>query len=47
MISRAPLHGTLGAVGLVAGQLIWAGVMLGVAGFVQRLGTRRLVVQGG
>ena len=37
----------LGAVGLVAGQAAWAGIMLGLAGYVQRLGTRRLVVQGG
>jgi ABC-2 type transport system permease protein len=40
-------HSTLGAVGLVAGQVVWAGIMLAVAGYAQRLGTRRLVVQGG
>lgn len=40
-------HATLGAAGLVAGQVVWAGLMLGAAGLVQRLGTRRLVVQGG
>jgi viologen exporter family transport system permease protein len=37
----------LGALGLVAGQVVWAVIMLGAAGYVQRLGTRRLVIQGG
>jgi ABC-2 type transport system permease protein len=37
----------LGSVGLVAGQAVWAVIMLGAAGLVQRLGTRHLVVQGG
>jgi ABC-2 type transport system permease protein len=37
----------LGAAGLVAGQALWAAGTLGLAGYVQRLGTRHLVVQGG
>ncbi|OLE26385.1 MAG: hypothetical protein AUG44_13150 [Actinobacteria bacterium 13_1_20CM_3_71_11] len=36
-----------GSPALVAGQLVWAGLMLAVAGYVQRRGDRRLVVQGG
>ena len=40
-------HSAGGALVLVAGQAGWAGLMLAVAGYAQRLGTRRLVVQGG
>jgi ABC-2 type transport system permease protein len=40
-------HSALGGVGLVGGQLVWAGLALAAAGYVQRRGTRRLVVQGG
>ena len=40
-------HSAGGALVLVAGQAGWAGLILAVAGYAQRLGTRRLVVQGG
>jgi ABC-2 type transport system permease protein len=40
-------HPGLGAAALVGGQALWAGALLAGIGYVQRLGTRRLVVQGG
>lgn len=40
-------HSALGGAALVGGQVLWAAVTLALAGHVQRLGTRRLVVQGG
>jgi ABC-2 type transport system permease protein len=36
-----------GTAGLLAGQVAWTAIMVGLAGYVQRRGTRRLVVQGG
>ena len=36
-----------GSPALVAGQLVWAALMLAGAGYVQRRGDHRLVVQGG
>ena len=40
-------HSLAGQAGLLGGQLAWAVLMLALAGFVQRRGERRLVVQGG
>jgi ABC-2 type transport system permease protein len=36
-----------GTAGLLAGQVAWTVLMVGLAGYAQRRGTRRLVVQGG
>jgi ABC-2 type transport system permease protein len=40
-------HSTGGTLGLVAGQLAWAGLTLAAARHMQRRGERKLVVQGG
>ena len=34
-------------VGLVAGQAVWAAIVLALAAFVQRRAERKLVIQGG
>jgi ABC-2 type transport system permease protein len=40
-------HSVAGTVGLVAGALAWSGLTLALAGYVQRRGEHRMVIQGG